>query len=100
MQPLVNGIANVVIFKEGGESIVYPFVCSWKDGGYSSSLPSEATYRVNKENKTIVVTDELGVLELKVLESGSNSMLVEHLSYGLQFKYYKVKDVEPLCDLR
>lgn len=100
MHPLNNGIANVVDFKENNEVTLYSFTCSWVDGTYTTSPTEESEYVEDRESKVITVTNPQRSFDLAVLELGEQTMQLLYVEHDLSMTYYKVEEIEPLCDMQ
>lgn len=95
MQPLNNGIANVVEFTADGKSNLHAFNC--QEPGQPEVEVSD--YRVSEDGKTIHVTSPYESFDLQVLSFAPAAMQLgmEIEGHQLQFSYLKRDKIESLC---
>lgn len=96
MQPLQNGIANVIEFTKDGKINLYPFNCKDK----SSDKVESSLYTIDNERK-IRIDSNGKISELNLISINSNEMSLGQ-SIGadlLTFSYVKVGLISPLCTL-
>ncbi len=104
MQPLSNGIANVVEFSKDGKVTNNMFYCDSLKKSYNKEgvevsryeVEENGVYILNLENQTIVET------ALVVDHINEQSMSVRQLvdpENAIRISYIRVETIEPLCRL-
>jgi hypothetical protein len=94
MIPLVNGIANVIEYTEGGKSINHAFKCG-KDKAYKSYKPFESDFYID-DNSVLIKNYKIS-MNLEIVNLDKDTMILADSDSGMIFSYTRVNTIEPNC---
>ena len=100
MQPLNNGIANVIYFDGNGTTTLYPFECDYSNKSVNTSEAEAAKYEV-EDNKIHLIYPDPESNQTLIIKKLETSLLVLEQpifeEHTLKFEYQKVKSLNHLC---
>lgn len=105
MQPLSNGIANVIEFSKDGKITNNMFRCDWLKKSYDNDGVEISRYEVEENGVYILNLDNQSVIETALVVDyiNENSMSVRQLidpQNAIRISYIKVETIKPLCRLK
>lgn len=105
MQPLNNGIANVIEFSKDGKITNNMFRCDWLKKSYDNDGVEISRYEVEENGVYILNLDNQSVIETALVVDyiNENSMSVRQLidpQNAIRISYIKVETIKPLCRLK
>lgn len=105
MQPLSNGIANVIEFSKDGKITNNMFRCDWLKKSYDNDGVEISRYEVEENGVYILNLNNQSEIETALVVDyiNENSMSVRQLidpENAIRISYIKVETIKPLCRLK